>query len=82
MTDMLPAPTQLAASNATVHQGGLATASNAQVRLMTSNSIYVICGVYNLHIMMHQNRRNIDFSGILSTGKEILPIFFSGMTRK
>lgn len=33
--DMLPAPTQLAASNATVLQGGLAMASNAQVRLMT-----------------------------------------------
>lgn len=34
VTDMLPAPTQLEALNATVLQGGLATASNVQVRLM------------------------------------------------
>lgn len=37
VTDTPPAPTRPAASNATVLQGGLAMASNAQVRLMTSN---------------------------------------------
>lgn len=35
VTDTPPAPTQLAALNATVLQGGLATASNAQVWLMS-----------------------------------------------
>lgn len=35
VTDMRPAPTQLEASNATVLQDGLATASNAQVKSAT-----------------------------------------------
>lgn len=59
VTDTPPAPTRPAASNATVLQGGLATASNAQVRLMTSNGgvpplsgsseiVNIICSIYSI----------------------------------